>query len=163
MKVTVCELPNEPSALENSWIDLCDHTAEQESELILLPEMPFYRWLASTPNVNTEQWKAAIQAHEEWISKLEALAPATVISTRPIINKGIRQNVGFVWDQNSGLIDVHTKYYLPDEILARIVDISSGKIRSMRTYGYIDVVPGNSQTHSCNFKMLMENCDAIKG
>jgi N-carbamoylputrescine amidase len=115
MKVTVCELPNEPATLEEAWLKICTHVRERNSELVLLPEMPFYRWLASSSNENAEDWAAAVQAHQEWIKRLEELAPATVISTRPTLNEDIRQNVGFVWDQMDGVRDVHPKYYLPDE------------------------------------------------
>jgi N-carbamoylputrescine amidase len=115
MKVTVCELPNESAALEDAWDNLCQHTKEHASELVLLPEMPFYRWLANTRDTNSKQWEVAVRTHLDWLTKLEDLAPATVVSTRPIIAQGIPHNVGFVWDIAHGQVDVHTKYYLPDE------------------------------------------------
>ena len=116
MKVTVCELPNnEPAALENAWENLCDHISKQSSELVFLPEMPFYQWLANTRNESTEQWDAAVQAHQDWIGRLKDIAPTVVISTRPTVHDGVRRNVGFVWDRAGGLIDVHAKVYLPDE------------------------------------------------
>jgi N-carbamoylputrescine amidase len=115
MKATVCELPNEPIPLELAWKNLCEHIKEQNSEFVLLPEMPFYRWLAHTQDVSSEQWTASMQAHRDWIDRFKDLAPATVVSTRPIINQGVRQNVGYVWDFERGQTDAHTKYYLPDE------------------------------------------------
>jgi len=115
MKVTVCELPNEPAALGNAWYRLCEHVHAQQSELVLLPEMPFYRWLAATQDYSAAQWHAAAQAHEEWIARLGELAGAVVVSTRPVIREGTRLNVGFVWDEVNGLVDVHDKVYLPDE------------------------------------------------
>lgn len=115
MKVTVCELPNETSALEAAWVDLCEHVQEQSSDLVLLPEMPFYKWLAQTRNSNSRQWAAAVQAHHNWINRFKDLAPATVISTRPVIRDGNRHNIGYVWEPEHGRTDVHTKYYLPDE------------------------------------------------
>jgi N-carbamoylputrescine amidase len=115
MRVTVCELPNEPAALENAWQRLCDHVSTQNSELVLLPEMPFCRWLAASQDESAEQWDAAVQAHREWIDRLDDLAGAVVISTRPVVREGIRLNVGFVWDRMGGLADVHHKVYLPDE------------------------------------------------
>ena len=96
MKVTVCELPNEPAALEPAWKNLCEHVREESSEFVLLPEMPFYRWLAHTQDVSSEEWAASIQAHREWNHRFQDLIPATVISTHPIINQSIRQNVGYV-------------------------------------------------------------------
>jgi predicted amidohydrolase len=64
------------------------------------------------------------EAHDAWIARLTGLAPATVISTRPItlpapvgtaqVN-GKRQNAGYVWEPGRGAKIVHTKYHLPDE------------------------------------------------
>jgi len=121
MKVTVCELPNEPSALENAWEKLVDHVQRQGSELVLLPEMPFYRWLAHTRDVDASQWELAVKAHETWITRLTDLEPvsspkgATVISTRPTIQNGKRQNAGYIWEPGGEAETIHTKYYLPDE------------------------------------------------
>jgi len=115
VKVTVCELPNEPSALENSWTQLVQHITEHKSEFVLLPEMPFFRWLAHTRDVDASQWEQAVKAHEDWIARLADLAPATVISTRPITLNGKHQNAGYFWEPGRGAQTVHTKYYLPDE------------------------------------------------
>jgi len=115
MKVTVCELPNEPTALESAWGKLAAHVRMSESEFVLLPEMPFYRWLAHTRDVDSNQWEQAVSAHEAWITRLTDLSPATVISTRPVTISGKRQNMGYVWEPGQGTRDVHVKYYLPDE------------------------------------------------
>ena len=115
MKVTVCELPNDPAALEGAWKQLVEHVGENESEFVLLPEMPFYRWLAHTQEVDAVQWAQAVDAHETWLARLLDLGPATVASTRPMILNGIRQNVGYVWEPGGGAKNIHTKYYLPDE------------------------------------------------
>jgi predicted amidohydrolase len=115
MKVTVCELPNEPTALENSWEQLVSHVQTNKSEFVLLPEMPFYPWLAHTREVDAGQWEQAVKAHEAWISRLEELAPASVASTRPVELDGKRQNAGYIWEASRGARTVHAKYYLPDE------------------------------------------------
>ncbi len=115
MKVTVCELPNEPFALENAWKQLVEHVQAHKSGFVLLPEMPFYRWLAHTQDVDPSQWEKAVRAHEVWMTRLEELAPAIVASTRPVILNGKRQSTGYVWEPGQGVKTVHTKYYLPDE------------------------------------------------
>jgi N-carbamoylputrescine amidase len=115
MRVTVCELPNEPGELESAWSELVDHVREQGSGFVLLPEMPFYRWLAHSRAVNPAEWQRAVQAHMDWIGRLEALAPAVVVSTRPVVRTGERQNQGYLWDAKNGLQDAHVKYYLPDD------------------------------------------------
>ena len=115
MKVTVCELPNEAKALETTWNELAEHVQTQGSELVLLPEMPFFKWLAHTRDVDASQWEQAVEAHEAWITHLTDLAPATVISTRPVTLDGVHQNAGYIWEPGRGAQTVHTKYYLPDE------------------------------------------------
>lgn len=115
MKVTVCELPNESATLERAWIQLVEHVQSNTSEFVLLPEMPFYPWLAHNREVDAAQWDRAARAHEAWISRLGELAPATAASTRPAISDGKRQNTGYIWEPGKGVTTVHTKYYLPDE------------------------------------------------
>jgi N-carbamoylputrescine amidase len=115
MKVTVCELPNTPDELDSAWQQLVEHVASRESDLVLLPEMPFFRWLAHTNDFRADLWDEAVRAHDDWIRKLEDLTPATVVSTRPAADQGKRHNVGYTWEPVKGAIDAHTKFYLPDE------------------------------------------------
>lgn len=115
MQLTVCEMPNETAAFADAWERLVEHVGNRKSDLVLLPEMPFYRWLAQTNEVDPVEWSASVRAHDEWITRLDELAPATVISTRPVVEEGMRRNVGFIWEPENGLSDIHAKYYLPDE------------------------------------------------
>ena len=48
MLVTVCQLSNEPEQLEEDWQQLTAHVRDKKSQLVLLPEMPFYPWMAWT-------------------------------------------------------------------------------------------------------------------
>ena len=115
MKVTVCELPNAPTALEDAWKRLVEHVNTFKSEFVLLPEMPFYPWLAHTREVDTGQWEQAVRAHETWLTRLKDLSPAIVASTRPVIVDEKRQNAGYIWEYGQGAKTIHSKYYLPDE------------------------------------------------
>lgn len=115
MKATVCELPNEPSALETAWDRLVDHVQTNGSELVLLPEMPFFPWLAQSRAADAGQWNQAVQAHEGWIPRFKELAPATVAGTRPVVLGSKCENAGFIWEAGQGARTVHSKYYLPDE------------------------------------------------
>ncbi|MEW6406460.1 MAG: carbon-nitrogen hydrolase family protein [Chloroflexota bacterium] len=115
MKATICELPNDRDVLSNAWLELVKHVTANASEMVILPEMPFFRWLPHTKEVNVAQWEEAVQAHVEWMQRLDELAPATVISTRPIAAHGKRSNVGYVWESGKAVVDAHVKYYLPDE------------------------------------------------
>ncbi len=115
MRLTVCEMPNETTDFAHAWKGLVEHVGDRESDLVLLPEMPFYRWLSQTDDIDPVDWTKSVRAHDEWITRLGEFAPATVISTRPVVEDGKRRNVGFVWESETGAVDIHAKHYLPDE------------------------------------------------
>lgn len=115
MKVTVCQLHEGPRGPEVEWSRLVEHVGASASDLVLLPEMPFYSWLARASQVDVEAWVAAVCSHDGWLARLDELAPAAVLGTRPVILDGQRHNEGFAWDARHGYLSVHHKYYLPDE------------------------------------------------
>lgn len=115
MKITVCELRNEMSILEQEWQNLVYQVKSEGSDLVLLPEMPFYPWVAQTNQVDAEVWQASVEMHDRWMSRLIELTPAIVMSSRPVISEGKRLNEAFIWDEVEGYKAVHHKYYLPDE------------------------------------------------
>ena len=115
MKVTVCELHDDPDLLHRDWNLLVSHAKSENTELVLLPEMPFYPWIAWNKDFDPMVWQAAIDAHENWHERLSELSPAVVLGTRPVNKNGKRLNEGFIWDVNKGYQAVHHKYYLPDE------------------------------------------------
>ena len=55
MKVTVCQLSNDIKQFENEWEELVSHCKLNKSEILLLPEMPFYSWIANTPTINNSK------------------------------------------------------------------------------------------------------------
>jgi N-carbamoylputrescine amidase len=114
MKATVCQLPDDPAALEAAFAALCEHTQAAGADLVLLPEMPFHPWLAATDKVDPARWQAAVDAHEEWLPRLASLGASIVLGSRPT-NDGAAHNDGFVWTPEHGASFAHRKYYLPDE------------------------------------------------
>lgn len=115
MRVTVCELHNDSTQLEMDWAGLVEHVNSHKSELVLLPEMPFYPWVAWRKKFETEVWQTAIEAHESWVQRFTELPQAIVLGTRPVNKNGKRLNEGFIWNAKNGYHAVHHKYYLPDE------------------------------------------------
>jgi len=115
MKVTVCELRNDPEDLERDWENLAAHVRAEESRLVVLPEMPFYPWVAGTRNMETEKWSDAVSVHNEWMHRFTEISPAVVAGTRPVAVGSKRMNEAFIWDRENGYRTIHTKYYLPDE------------------------------------------------
>jgi len=115
MKATVCELANDPDDFLRDWEQLAAHVKAAQSELVLLPEMPFSSWFAWSPEYNPMVWERAVAAHREASPLLEKLSPALVCASQPVDKKGKRHNEAFIWDSSSGFRTAHTKYYLPDE------------------------------------------------
>ncbi len=116
MRVTVCELRNDPAGLEEDWRSLAAHVRDAASDLVLLPEMPFHPWLASTRDVDPMRWQASVAAHDAWAARLHELGAATVVATRPVVDGGDRFNQALVWQADSGDVPVsHRKQYLPEE------------------------------------------------
>ena len=115
MKVTVCQITNDGARFEQEWSDLCRHAREEGSELVLLPEMPFSRWLAADPERDASRWADAVASHDAWMGRLGELGATTVLSSRPVLEEGTPYNQGFVWDAATGDRPVHKKRYLPNE------------------------------------------------
>ena len=59
MRVTVCELPHEPKALDASWAALCEHTERNNSELVLLPEFAMVEPVWESERFDPARWAAA--------------------------------------------------------------------------------------------------------
>lgn len=115
MNVTVTQLPDNPADLEAAFADLVAHTQAANSDLVLVPEMPFYPWLAHTNHVDPAAWQAAVDAHTEWLPRLSALGASVVLGSQPVLDSGTPHNDAFIWTSESGASFAHRKYYLPNE------------------------------------------------
>lgn len=120
MKITVCELNDDPDDFARDWQQLVALVKAEASDLVLLPEMPFYPWFAWKRRVDVAIWNQAVAAHDEWQSRLTELAPAAVLGSRPVTTDpvrtgGMRLNEGFVWEMETGYRPAHVKCLLPDE------------------------------------------------
>ncbi len=115
MNVTVCELPNNWTQTEQYWNRLSKHLEKKKSDILLLPEMPFFEWITRTDTVDPNLWEEAVRSHDAWIDRFNELPVKTIISSRPIIENNIRLNQGFIYTKEAGYTKVHNKYYLPDE------------------------------------------------
>jgi len=115
MRVTATQLPDQPEALESAMVALADHVQAHHSQLVLLPEMPFYPWVASSDKADPAIWQAAVDAHEEWLPRLDGLRADLVLGSRPVIEGGVPHNDAFIWQRNTGARFAHRKYYLPNE------------------------------------------------
>ncbi len=114
MRITVCELNDDPSKFAHDWELLVKHANNEASDLVVLPEMPFSPWFCASPEFNLKIWKEAVQTHKQWQRRLRELAPATVVGSNPINKKEGRRNEGFIWTRKAGLKRAHEKRYLPN-------------------------------------------------
>jgi N-carbamoylputrescine amidase len=115
MKVTVCELPDTPEEFEKAWPELIKHATENQSDLVLLNEMPAYPWFAYRPEVDLAVWQKAVEAHQNLLNTLEDFGQAAVLGTIPLEKDGKHLNQGFSWTREGGYRRAHEKYYFPDE------------------------------------------------
>lgn len=115
MKVTVCELSNDLYQFEKDWEQLVSHCKLHKSEFILLPEMPFYSWIANKPSVNDLQKTKSVKAHEKWLQRIEELGDAIVAYSKPIINGDKFYNTAYIWTKKTGHQKVRSKYLFPEE------------------------------------------------
>jgi N-carbamoylputrescine amidase len=112
---TVCELPNESEPFEAAWHDLVAHVVEHQSDVVVLPEMPFAPWIAATDKLDPAVWARAVALHDAWLLRLAELGEATVVGSRPVTLDRRRLNEAFAWHAVHGYQKTHYKYYLPDE------------------------------------------------
>ena len=115
MRVTVCELPHEPSALADAWAALCEHTVRHSSELVLLPEFAMLDPVWQDERFDAARWEAAQAASEVGHRRLPELGAARVVGTRPVTIDGRPYNQGFLWSSSGGLVPLRRKFFLPDE------------------------------------------------
>ena len=116
MKVTVCQLHNERGAFAADWDRLVAHVKAQRSDLVLLPEMPFFPWFPTPREFDAGIWRAAVAAHDHWEKRLSELMPAVALGTRPVDFGALRYSAGFVWNEEEGISEtIHVKSCLSNE------------------------------------------------
>ena len=116
MRVTICEFPDETRYKNDAWDKLVAHCIAEQSDIVILPEMPFCDWqLFMTREVDPSQWREATSIHDTMVERMAELAVKLVLSSRPIDIDGKRFNQAFCWTTAGGYRGTHCKYYLPDE------------------------------------------------
>ncbi len=90
-----------PKGLAEDWAALVSHVHQNQSDLVLLPEMPFARWVMLDNQVSPLRWLEFVKQHDEWMQHLPQLSPAAVFSTRPVIQNGRWFNEAFLWDEEA--------------------------------------------------------------
>lgn len=115
MKVTVCQLNNESSLFEKDWKNLVTHCNSNKSDLVLLPEMPFYPWIANQTSINESKKLNAVNAHEDWLKRFDEFGEMIVAYSKPEFKQDKFLNTAYVWTKQAGHIKAHTKHFFPEE------------------------------------------------
>ncbi len=115
MRLTVCELPDDPARLEPAWVGLCRHVAESGAELVLLPEFAGVEAVWESPRFDAGRWARAVAAGEAWVGRLAELGATYVVGSRPVSRYGRRWNQGYCWSAARGAVALRSKAYLPSE------------------------------------------------
>lgn len=115
MRVTVCELPHEPKALAAAWGELCQHTLQSASELVLLPEFAMVDPLWEAERFDSAHWASTENRSDAWLRRLSELHATYVVGTRPASVDGRRFNQGYIWSPERGLVSLRSKFFLPAE------------------------------------------------
>jgi N-carbamoylputrescine amidase len=115
MRVTVCELHCAEGAFARQWEMLAEHIRLHQSDLVVLPEMPAYPWLASRERFDPTFWDQAVHAHDTFLATLPELGATTLLTSRPITEAGLRLNQAFAWNERQGYRPLHAKHYFPQE------------------------------------------------
>lgn len=97
------------------WNELNAHLDENKPGLLLLPEMPFGKWIASERDVHPETKRKSVEKHEKWMSKLEQLNAEYIVYSRPVIAGDKFFNTAFVYEKGKGHSKIHTKSFFPEE------------------------------------------------
>jgi N-carbamoylputrescine amidase len=113
MRVTVCELPHEPTAVDTAWAALCKHTKQHGSELVLLPEFAMVEPVWESERFDPSRWAAAEALSDAWTERFGELQTASVVGTRPVTLDGRRLNRGYIWSADKGMTPLRSKYFLP--------------------------------------------------
>ena len=115
MRVTICELSDNEIKFIDDWNRLKVHVKQNKPDLLLLPEMPFNKWIASEKEVNHAAQMLSVHKHEKWLPEIERLNVKQVVYSRPVIDNGKFYNTAFVYEQGVGHHKIHTKTFFPEE------------------------------------------------
>jgi len=94
---------------------LCEHTRQQRSELVLLPEFAFVEPVWESERFDAARWAAAVATCDGWLPRLAELGAAHVVGARPVTVGGQPFNQGLLASSDGAVVPLRRKYFLPDE------------------------------------------------
>ena len=115
MRITVCETPHEPDAVEASWKALCAHCRSEKTELLVLPEFAYLSPVWGSETFDPPRWDQIEHEASTWIARLPELGCPFVIGAMPTTVAGARLNQGFLWSAVHCVTRLRSKRHLPNE------------------------------------------------
>lgn len=113
-RVAVCEADPELTAGSPAWTRIGETVSRLAPDLLVLNELPFGRWLASSDRFDRRLWDESVALHDEALDRLAELGAPAVVGSRPIVTEnGLRINAGFSWTPDDGVMIRHHKRHLP--------------------------------------------------
>ncbi|PWV46129.1 hypothetical protein [Chitinophaga sp. S165] len=129
IKVTVCELSNDRNQFAKDWQQLRGYLANNKTDLLLLPEMPFYTWFVNNKQVSEKIQKRSVQEHQLWIKEVEKLEVKYVIYSAPELAGRKFYNTAYIFQKGKGHQRIHTKALFPEEPHLKIPSLRKGECR----------------------------------
>lgn len=115
IKLAVCQAPAEMCAGDRGWRRLVAAVRALKPDVLVLNEMPFGRWLASSPKCEPEALARSHALHREGVARLGDFGVPVVLGSQATREDGRSVNQGFLWTREKGLVALHTKQFFPDE------------------------------------------------
>lgn len=116
MKCTVGVIEAAPELAYGTqdWSALATKTERQPVDVLVLNELPFGLWLASSHIFDEAAWHKSLEVTNEALAHLGDFHAGTVLGSIPMqLEDGRRVNAGFSWSKKSGLQIHHYKQHLP--------------------------------------------------
>ena len=95
---------NEDNFIDD-WNELAIHLDQNKPDLLLLPEMPFCKWIASEKKVSDEVKLDSVQKHDKWTIKIGQLNARSIIYSRPVIAGDKFLNTAYVYNKEKAQQD----------------------------------------------------------
>ena len=114
MRIAFCELPDGMIPQDASWARLAERVDAEAPDLLVMNELPFGPWFATTPEVDAGRAAASVELHEKGLVALGELGVPAVLTSAPVFSGGRLVNEASVVEPG-GVRFVHQKHYFPDE------------------------------------------------
>lgn len=114
MRITFCELPDGTTPQDANWARFSEAVAAQAPDLMVMNEIPFGSWFATTPEVDPARAVASADLHRDGVVALRALKARAVITSAPILSQGRLVNEASLIEPEGSRF-IHQKHYFPDE------------------------------------------------